>query len=786
MVEALNDRQVQLEKDSESSLQDMNSILRQKLKESRSVNIALTNEITQIRMKYQAAMDKLVDEVVRLEEMINEGKVHIDVLWEEYQVVKLASVERRKMLAQLRRDHAEEISRMKKSMLMTPNSVKGKEFTTAITPSSNSSDHRFEALLDSALEIMGSGYESPKPTNFSFFPEDSGKDRPLVPHRGSFEQHQEEALLAARSELFKQPPGELPFDVLANLVDEELVSGEGGKTKSHRLSPTEPDRLKEEALLAARTELFKQPPGELPFDILANLVDEELVSAEGGKTISRRLSLTEPRRLKALTGFVNSGNQFKDMHRLGHSGSAESRSEEGVPKEDLGKTLLLARDSLELISANLPIDNSASNSSLRSRPGTSKVTMSIGESHANWKAQDHVPKAEVVSQAIKDTEETKSLDVELSPRVFPLCEVSRATEGKVEKVVMNPGSDQDHTVTDPGNLKVLHMSPNEFPMCLKMEYSSSDKELLQAFKARSESAGSVLDHPHIATQVNIAAEHDFVGDCVSSDASAESSSFDSGSMSPDLPQWIRICTQKPTLEISDPVTIAIMPIAVFLEIQHALSANVKVKQAAEQLELKHSQLDRRRKQSHCSCHQRGTHRNSRAERAFSFESNRNTVSSMKPVMWYNVSARKYRCCNDDSNEVDKSSILKKQETVVPSRSYNSCQRKRRKLVTDYNPNDNKQKGDRRTAPIIGGSCKSNYSQSKSRQRVSDNELKHSSERSRSRNTNGRAKRSRKTKKRSNTNASQNILPREETNIPKAGILKRRSKYHVFGGFFCKS
>merc|ERR1719419_421082 len=122
-----------------------------------------------------------------------------------------------------------------------------------------------------------------------------------------------------------------------------------------------------------------------------------------------------------------------------------------------------------------------------------------------------------------------------------------------------------------------------------------------------------------------------------------------------------------------------------------MTDNVKVKQATEQLELKHSQLDRRQKQSYFTIQQSDSHRNSPVRKASSFDLNRDTVRSIKPVMWYHASARKYRCCKDDSIEVDTSNRLKKQETVLPPRNSNSCPRK---AVNGYNPNDNKQRGDR--------------------------------------------------------------------------------------------
>jgi len=253
MVEMSEDGKVP--KESLHSLELKNSILTQKLKESRRVNLKLSNEIAEMRQKYQEAMDQLVDEVVRLEGMNTEAKLHFNFLWEEFQVEKLASVERRKMLTQLRKDHAEELSKVKKSISETPKSTRMskdlvsvfEETATALKrQESTSSEHEeFDALLECALEITGSGYESPKLPGLSIsFPDLTEKDRLLLPRRGSFEQYQEDAVLRARAELFAQPPAELPFDILVNLLEEESESGKGGKSKSRRLSLTEPHRLK--------------------------------------------------------------------------------------------------------------------------------------------------------------------------------------------------------------------------------------------------------------------------------------------------------------------------------------------------------------------------------------------------------------------------------------------------------------------------------------------------------------------------------------------------------------
>lgn len=733
-----------LPKDSLRSLQNINSILRQKLKESGMVNVALSKEISQMRQKYQEAMDQLVDEVVRLEGMNTEAKLHFNVLWEEFQVEKLASVERRKMLTQIRRDHAEELSQIKNSMPKTPKSIRmGKDLVsvfeqTAITlqrKDSISSEHdEFEALLESALEITGCGYESPKLPSMSFsFSGEAEKDR--IPRRGSFEQHQEDAVLRARGELFTQPPVELPFDVLANLLDEESVSMEGGRTKS------------------------------------------------------RRLSLTEPHRLKALAGLVNSsGSLFLDLDeaKLEDRGSDEvlitaSRREQLAVNGDREMNLVSARVSVEAVSNDLPADNSARRTSWvhGTRPRTSKVTIPNMESHESTEAQylESKKEEELSQNEALVLEDRESYDDEESTSMVCLSDVAVIPSGVLhaeEKVdVMDVDVGKNCSVIYPCDLKVRQQTSDGvmavIPL-LKMD-SSSIVKLLR------EGSSLIVNVPHTIG----ATKNEIFDDNASSDASDEKP-FTETNMRTDVPDWIRrTCQDIPCLEISEPLMAFIMPRIVCLDLQHVLSITVKVKRSPRRLQRDHT-LDARRKRSQSAVQPHYARKKARGRKKTLSQNGREPAISMKPVMRYNASARasplymqRYRGSNNGSLQATPPRRLKQPKTVLlvpsPSSSLGLGH-----SGFEYNTNHNKQKVYRRKSPLAG----STNSRSRSWQRSSDNELKLSSENQSSEVKVGRRK-EKLNRVKNHKNTHQNILQEEEESKPSAVVKKKRSK----GGFFSK-
>jgi len=731
-------------KESLDSLQLMNSILRQQLKVSRKVNLNLSNEIAQMRQKYQEAMDQLVDEVVRLEGVNTEAKLHFNLLWEEFQVEKLASVERRKMLTQLRKDHAEELLKVKKSMPETPISMRmGKDLVsvfeeTGHTPKrkeSNSSEHEeFEALLECALEITGSGYESPKLPSISIsFPDLTEKDRLLLPRRGSFEQHQEDSVLRARAELFTQPPAELPFDVLANLLDEESESGKKGKSKS------------------------------------------------------RRLSLTEPHRLKALAGLVNSSEAHLVDHDEGKSrdmGSDELFLKVRLPeKRDLVPSS--AKSSVTAVSKNSSADNSASRLSWvqGARPRGSEVTTPNMDSHEHTETpHDQCRKEDDLSQNevpdlehSDDDEESTSLVCLSNVAVIPSGVLQ--VEERVDLLDVYPAN--NCSVIYPCNLNVRQQSSTGvtgiIPL-LNMD-SSSIVKLLR------EGSSLIVNVPHAIGE----SQNDIIDDCDSSDASDETP-LTEASMRMDVPDWIRRTYEDfqdiPSLEISDPHMAFIMPRLVCLELQHVLSLTVKVKRARHRIR-RDLHIEACRKRSQSAAQPNYVRIRARGRKKISSTNSREPAVSMNPIMRYNASLRasplfihKSHGSSNRSSKVTRPQRLKhpKGLSLVPSPSSSLGLGH---SGSEFNTNHNKQKVNRRASPLAADSSNS---RSRSCQRSSDNELKRSSENHGKEKTKGGRRKEKQRMVRNHKNARQYTLQQDEDNEPSAVVKKKRSTGRFFSKF----
>jgi len=205
------------------TMQVLNDVLRQKLKEEKMLNLTITQ-------KYKEAiesMDKLVDEVVRLDKINCEAKMHTNVLWEKFQVEKMASQERRNLLIQLRRDHEDELTMLRNSMTAIPKRMSTVKSLAALQCKETTSEKEdFEEFIEGSEEIIVTGHELPTQA-FSQSSDNFEPHQISLPRRGSWEQYQEDAFERAREELFSQPPVELPPDVLANLlVDPQLQGGE--------------------------------------------------------------------------------------------------------------------------------------------------------------------------------------------------------------------------------------------------------------------------------------------------------------------------------------------------------------------------------------------------------------------------------------------------------------------------------------------------------------------------------------------------------------------------------
>jgi len=501
--------------------------------------------------------------------------------------------------------------------------------------------------------------------------------------------------------------------------------------------------------------------------------------------------LTEPHRLKALAGLVNSSGTLLadlDVGKSDDMGSDElfvkaSRKEVLAINRDLDMPSS-AKDSVKAVSKNITADNSASRISwvVGERPRGSEVATPNMDSHEHTKAPHHQFKKEkALSQnevaVLEDSDDDKSTSLVCLRSVAVIPSGVLQVEEKVDLLDVYPAN--DCSVIYPCNLNVRQQSSNGvtgiIPL-LNMD-SSSIVKLLR------EGSSLILKVPHAVG----GSKNDIVIDDGDSSDASDEKPLSEASMRMDVPDWIRRTYEDlqdvPSLEISDPLTAFIMPRLVCLELQQVLSLTVKVKKARHRLQRDHH-IEARRKRSQSAAQLNYVRKRPRGRKKISSSNGREPAVSMNPMMRYNASERasplfihRSHGSSNRSSKATRAQRLKHPKTLslVPSPSSSLGLGH---SGSEFNTNHNKHKVNRRPSPLAPGSSNS---RSRSWRRSSDNELKHSSENHSNEKSNGGRRKEKLSMVRNHKNAHQYTLQQEEDNKPSAVVKKKRSK----GGFFSK-
>jgi len=274
---------------------------------------------------FQGAIDQLVAEVVRLEDVCAEKQAMLSELWEECQVAQEAAKDRRRMLTLLRRDHEQEIKRLQLSTQ--------KEITPIFVPkpvSRSPSQH-----LDETYEPIGT--ETPTQTS----PERSSRNAldDLIT---------EIAKIAGESH--GSPRGQEDNNILWEDEEEEIFPARKGSFKLQN-PPAEPDSLNDSILakiagVSVPDEPFFKVTIEENTTQIPRMISFEISEEEANSSLETEESnqAEDPNNLSDLiTAFLNNVSPTKksidpDQRPSSKLSFINERCEENLEDTSLSKT----------------------------------------------------------------------------------------------------------------------------------------------------------------------------------------------------------------------------------------------------------------------------------------------------------------------------------------------------------------------------------------------------------------------------------------------------------------